>query len=45
MAEEPPPLFGDDDENVHKEEEDEDLFKSATEVIRSIVQQYFGKVI
>lgn len=32
MADEPPPLFGDDDENVQKEEEDEDLFKSATEV-------------
>ena len=40
MATEPPPLFGDDDENVQKEEEDEDLFKSATEVIKNFVQWY-----
>ena len=35
MAEEPPPLFGDEDENVEKEEDDEDLFKSATEVMKT----------
>ena len=36
MAEEPPPLplFGDDDENIQKEDDDEDLFKSATEVMK-----------